>query len=125
MEERATEKQINFAKKLGIETPDRFTKHNLRSIIDAKVKESSGNGEQKYAAPHTEGYGAPVEKIFTNKERIEAIREGIVKQKEYHLSPEQVRSNALACAIQYRKDEDFESIMSSAKEFEEWINGNN
>ncbi len=121
MEERATEKQIEFAKKLGISGTERLTKHTVRELIKAKLEE--GNGEQKYVKPHTEGYGAPVEKVSNVEWKSE-----VKTTKEYHLSPEQVRSNALACAIEAIKFKgyvDNDNFMEIAKEFVKWINGNN
>jgi len=39
MEETATEKQIEFAKRLGIEKPEVYTKATLREMIDTKLRE--------------------------------------------------------------------------------------
>lgn len=37
MTDPATEKQINFAKSLGIETPEQFSKQALKELIDKKL----------------------------------------------------------------------------------------
>jgi len=37
--EQATEKQIGFAKKLGIENPEKYDKQALRGLIDVKIGE--------------------------------------------------------------------------------------
>lgn len=42
----ATEKQINFAKQLGIKNPENFTKEALKPMIDEKLKERDA-GKQK------------------------------------------------------------------------------
>lgn len=92
----------------------------------AKKKKSYADMNVKYAEPHTEGYGAPVEKINTSVGKYESKPKN---GKEYHLSTEAVRSNALACAIDMTKIWDRESsagnILGLAKDFEEWINGHN
>ena len=86
-----------------------------------KKKEWGGNGDQKYSKAgytpsNTGGYGAPVEKI-TGEIRTKS------NGKEYHLSPEQVRSNALSSAINWLTDANMDGLLATAKEFEEWING--
>ena len=132
MEERATEKQIEFAKKLGIQGTERLTKHTVRELIKAKLEE--GNGDQKYskagytpsttdAVEYTSKFGAPVEKVPYTIEH-EGSPPPLKTTKEYHLSPEQVRSNALASAIEQGEHLNMKELLLMAKEFDEWINGN-
>ena len=74
--EQATQKQIEYAKRLGIETPEKYDKQALRGLIDVKLKEQ------------------PV--------REQKTQPGAFKsEKSYHLTPEQIRTNALNAALKY------------------------
>jgi len=75
--ELATEKQINYMKGLGIEHFAGMTKALAKELISNKLAESESNTPT-----------APV------KAQFEAPK------KEFHLSPEQVRTNALNAAIE-------------------------
>jgi hypothetical protein len=76
--EQATPKQIEFAKKLGIENPEKYDKQALRGLIDVKVKEQGGNQEKTYQG---------------------ASKQEFKQSKGYHLTPEQVKTNALMAAL--------------------------
>ena len=43
MVEQATEKQINFARQLGVENPESFSKQAIKEIIQRKLDERDGN----------------------------------------------------------------------------------
>ena len=88
--EPATQKQIEFAKRLGIENPEKYDKQALRGLIDVKV------GEQKPRQPENVQPEAPKS-------------EG----KVYHLTPEQVRTNALEAAQRW-----YPSLLNDVKEIE-------
>ena len=68
-----------------------------------KKKQYAERDDEKNVSPHTEGYGttettefgAPVEKVPTTMTKLVPEKQA----KEFHLSPEQVRTNALNCAI--------------------------
>ena len=70
----ATPKQIEFARKLGIEKPENFTKEALREIIDQKVAQR------------------PAEAPKTYQKDPESV-------KSYHLTDEQIRTNACELAF--------------------------
>ena len=115
-----TEKTINCAEcnvEFTFEENPKYPRKYCLNCSAKKKQEWGGKGDQKYSK---EGYGAPVEKVGT-----QMARNGT---KEYHLSPEQVRSNALSCAIEALKqginDMDMlKKLPEIAEKFEEWING--
>ena len=114
-----TEKTINCAECNVEFTFEENPKYPRKYCLNCSVKKKKQYAEkdEKYAEPHTEGYGAPVEKVGT-----QMARNGT---KEYHLSPEQVRSNALESAIALMgADFSTEEYLKRAEKFEEWINGN-
>ena len=94
--EEATEKQIDFAKKLGIETPEKFDKQVLSALIDAKVKDQ----------PKKEKAGAP------------AVKSEV---KGYHLTPEQVRYNALDIVLRRYPNLESPALMREAETIEKWM----
>jgi len=111
MTEQATEKQIKFAKHLGIQNPETFSKQTLREIIDNAL-----GGAKKEEVPVVRPGEAP-------KTQPEA------PEREFHLSPEQVNTNALNCAINVHVNAKVayspEQIIDMAKIFKEYIeNGN-
>src|SRR3990167_4231255 len=77
--EQATEKQLKFASALGIENPEKYDKQALRGLIDVKLSEK-GKEEPKQT-----------EKVVQSSSGAFSDSKG----KEYHLTPEQVRTNAL------------------------------
>ena len=77
--EQATQKQIEFAKKLGIENPEKYDKQALRGLIDVKVQEQP----KKVSQDSSKG------EYNSNKNQI----------REYHLTPEQIRTNACDLAL--------------------------
>ena len=77
-----TEKQLKFAKSLGIEKPEGFSKQALKEIISKKL----------------EGQGKKTEAV-TPKEPEKTYP--YASKREFHLSPEQVRTNALDLAIKW------------------------
>ena len=92
-----------------------------------KKQEWDGKGDQKYSKS---GYGAPVKKPTEMFGGIEPK-----STKEYHLSPEQVRSNALESSINVINGKNImdgtkdvkelttQMFLNLAEKFEEWING--
>ena len=118
-----TEKTINCAEcnvEFTFEENPKYPRKYCLSC-SAKKKKQYAEKDEKYAEPHTEGYGAPVEKVpYT----VEHEGSPPVKSKEYHLSPEQVRSNALDLALKYEANLDVPKLLSVAGTFEKWINDN-
>ena len=101
----ATEKQINYAKKLGIENANQYSKEVLREMIDIRAPK---NKEEFKPEDVTDEYAKPAEKASEGK---------------YHLSPEQVRTNALE-AVQRHSPSVIPSVqVELAKEFEEYLFG--
>ena len=101
MVEEATEKQIKFATTLGIPNPHEFSKQALRELIDKKVNA----GTKDTPKPQKVAQNAP--------------------KHEFHLTPEQVRTNALNAALQYVKDfgnEKEDDLLKVADGFEAYIN---
>jgi len=49
--EQATEKQIAFAKKLGIEDPEKYDKQALRGLIDVKIGEQDKPQKTQQSLP--------------------------------------------------------------------------
>ena len=55
---------------------------------------------------------------------IENVKKQVVKAKEFHLSPELIRSNALECAISFsaiKKFDNIGDIKNLAEDLESWI----
>jgi len=93
-----TVKQIKFAKSLGLKDPEDFTKEELRALIDKKLGKDDPN-PKKQEKPSQDG-----------------------SKREFHLSPEQVRTNALMAAIEMRFRLALDNpILDLAKELEEYI----
>jgi len=127
-----TEKTINCAEcnvEFTFEENPKYPRKYCLSC-SAKKKKQYAEKDEKYAEPHTEGYGAPVEQIgaTTEEKAVRVAWKTGNGAKEYHLSPEQVRSNALDLAIKsvkgFEKEFSKERFWEIVKEFEEWINGN-
>lgn len=102
--EPATQKQIEFARKLGIENPEKYDKQALRGLIDVKIGEQSK---------------APV------KAQPEAFKGS---EKTYHLTPEQIKTNALEAAQRWYPTladnvDDIKSFWQCVHEFEKYISG--
>jgi len=101
----ATEKQIKFAKTLGITEPEQYSKETLRELIDKKVGKAESKPEE------------------TEKTQPQAFK------REYHLTPEQVRTNALNSAITcwpmiFTTKPTPDELIKLAKILEEYLNGN-
>jgi len=98
----ATEKQIGFAQKLGIENPAQYSKETLRELIDRAVKITPKPAESWKTQP-----------------------EAPKQAKSYHLTDEAIRSNALDSAIHYIISQTLqttpEQAVKMAKIFEEYI----
>lgn len=105
--EEPSEKQIAFAKKLGIDNPEQFTKKALSELISKKADkqpEKTEKIDEKY----------PVAQEYPKK--------------GYHLTPEQVRTNAMEFAFKWREtlkgsEQEQIDVFQAAKKFEEYING--
>jgi hypothetical protein len=93
----ATQKQIEFAQKLGIESPQSFTKEALRELIDKKIAER-------------------------DKDKPKSAENAPRSEKTYHLTPEQVRYNALDIALRRYPQLDRPGLLREAEEFEKWMN---
>jgi len=112
--EPATEKQINFARKLGIENPEMYDKQALRGLIDVKTK---GNPNP---APRTQPEASkPSSDPYTGY--MEAKN-----AKSYHLTPEQVKTNALEAAQRWYPTladnvDDIKNFWLCVHEFEKYI----
>ena len=105
--EPATEKQINFARKLGIENPEMYDKQALRGLID--VKTQNRPNQVPKAQPEA---SKPENKDFTGK--------------SYHLTPEQVKTNALEAAQRWYPTladnvDDIKNFWLCVHEFEKYI----
>ena len=112
MEEEATEAQIRFAYTLGIPEPASFSKQSLRELIDnsLKLKEAKKNGN------------GDVKKV--EAEVVQPFKtQPAGSKREFHLSPEQVRTNALDMAIRCFKgnEADIVNILTLTKQFEEYL----
>ena len=110
MVEEATEAQIKFANQLGIQNPASFSKAALRELIDMNLKQKNGSGnigdgEQIVDAPIVQ----PGKTQPTSPKR------------EFHLSPEQVRTNALNAAITHSEIKNVENTLKLAAIFEEYL----
>jgi len=102
MEEKATEKQIEFALKLGIKAPEQYSKGTLRELIDKAKTEKFGKAEEKPILTEKPGQKAPY---------------GV-----FHLSPEEVRCRALEMAMQFDKEGlQMEDYYALAEGIEAWI----
>lgn len=94
--EQATPKQIEFAKQLGIDNPEKYDKQALRGLIDVKLGErDKGKGKTQPEAPKAE--------------------------KSYHLTPEQVRYNALDIALRRYPQLDTPGLLREAETIEKWF----
>lgn len=98
-----TEKQIKFAKSLKIDAPEQYSKETLTELINKKVEK------------------AKPEPTETEKTQPDASK------REYHLSIEQVRTNALNAAFSFatliKADKtSIDSIISIAAAFEAYLN---
>ena len=100
--ELATEAQIKYMKGLGINVFPNMTKSTAKELISSKLAE---NGESK-----------PAEAVKTQPQG---------SKKEFHLSPEQVRTNAIDIALRMGAAEDERQLIELAQTFEEYLwNGN-
>lgn len=110
--EQATQKQIEFAKKLGIKTPEKYDKQALRGLIDVKLKEGHNpDGAVQYP-------------ILLGKES----ENGSKQAKGYHLTDEQIRTNALEAAQRWYPVllgdlKEIEQFWNCVHEFEKYITG--
>ena len=124
MEEQATEKQINSLVKLGVPQPWTLTKKEAW----AKLNEAWGaNGDSKPPVVRP-GQFRPHEKPIDGM-NVPLKVEQKAPVKEFHLSPEQVNTNALNAAIEaVARDvapDGSTNLFDLAKEFKEFIeNGN-
>lgn len=99
--EQATQKQIKFAENLGIEAPEKYDKAALRGLIDVKLKERDG---------------------FKPKEQEKTQPEAPKSEKTYHLTPEQVRFNALDIALRRSPTTlDAEKLIEEAEKFRKYM----
>lgn len=101
MTEPATEKQKKFMDDLKIPYSQRVTKQEAKQLIQQKLD----NGD--------------------SKKESEVPEIGIIEQ--FHLSPEQVASNALETAFKwqrYQQDDNIDNLIKIADRFKEWIYGN-
>lgn len=113
-EEQATEKQVKFMIQLGIEPRDAalMTKEDAKRTIQGLLMAKEVNKD---------------EEVEPEVEKIPLQQGGRVfklpKDNGFHLTPEQVRSNALASAIEWVNKEDVELdyTMKIAKGFEQYI----
>ena len=107
--EQPSEKQIKYAQFLGIETPWEYSKQDLRAKIEEKV-EGQKKTDEEMSNPVTYRPGEP--KKVAQK----------APMKEFHLSPEQVNTNALDLAVRWlEKHEEPLKLMDLAKQFKEFI----
>ncbi len=112
-EENATEKQIEFMKKLGVSFTIPISKEAARELIRAKIEERDKvkNGVVK---PEIVTPGYP--------KAIEARKDG--NGKEFHLTEEAIRSNALRCAVEICKmngkspgNDEFKALVKTNEEY--------
>ena len=81
--------------------------------------------DEKNVSPHTEGYGttettefgAPVEKVPTTMTKLVPEKQA----KEFHLSPEQVRTNAFDLALRFDDSNNKVRTWELVKEIEEYL----
>ncbi len=113
MTEQATEKQIKYAKKLGIKAPWEYSKEDLRvkiqAVLDEQDKQENENEKVPVVIP-----GKPEKKAENGLKR------------EFHLSPEQVNTNALQLALEWKKtlgekEQESIDIFQAAKKFKNFI----
>lgn len=103
MEEKATEKQIEFAKKLGIKNPETYSKGTIRELIDKAIAEREGK--------------KPEDKV-----EIVKMNEPKASNGGFHLSPEEVRCRALEMAFSFNKElGQLEDYFAMAEGIEKWI----
>ena len=121
-----TEKTIN-CENCSVEfTFEENPKYPRKYCLNCSAKKKKQYAEKDTVSKTVDEFGAPVERIMeklTDDKKPSKPTNG----KEYHLSPEQVRSNALSCAIEVgKKGNEFEdmTLLDLAKQFEKWINGN-
>jgi len=94
--EQATPKQIEFANQLGIEAPEKYDKAALRGLIDVKL------GERDKNKPKTQP-------------------EAPKGEKSYHLTPEQVKYNALDIALRRYPQLETPGLLREAETIEKWM----
>ena len=128
-----TEKTINCAEcnvEFTFEENPKYPRKYCLNCSAEKKKEFKVMSKTEAKVTPDAEMGAPVEKINSSGRPYESLPQGTFspKSKEYHLSPEQVRSNALDLAIKsvkgFEKEFSKERFWEIVKEFEEWINGN-
>ena len=117
MSEQATEKQKAFLLSKG-KWLENMTKQDAFKIISEMLGKKPVEQTQQYAQQPTP-VDAPVETLHV------ASAEDFKKpSKEFHLSPEQVRTNALNAAISfypYMNNQSDVKILEEAKKFEEYL----
>ena len=121
-----TEKTINCAEcnvEFTFEENPKYPRKYCLNCSAKKKKEFKVMSKTEAKVTPDAEMGAPVEKVDRYIE-VTKPKNG----KEYHLSPEQVRSNSLNMAIEFFKvaniSMNIEQVWDIAKQFEEWINGN-
>lgn len=133
-ETKASEKQRALMKKLGIEFHPDCSMAYAREVITAKIeahdKEKANEFFKEYPEFKEETtnpvrYGTWGDGMPTHKEHYQPAVEEKPKAKEYHLTDEAIRSNALRCAIEFYKSmgNDWSTVeaIDLAKKFEEYI----
>ena len=103
--EPATQKQIEFARKLGIESPEKYDKQAIRGLIDVKIADRDKGKPEKMQPEAPKG-----------------------PERTYHLTPEQVRTNALEAAQRWYpelqdSEDEIKSFWQCVHEFEKYISG--
>ena len=95
----ATQKQIEFAKSLGIKNAEQFSKEALKELISQNLSAKDTTKPEKTPQKAPES--------------------------KYHLTPEQVRSNALMAAFRHIElfgNEQEAELLKIADNFERYIN---
>ena len=115
MDLQATEKQISFAKTLGISSPEKYSKQDLRLKIDRQI-----SGKKQFE-DNLKNPGNEMEEPETYRpgEPEKTPQEAYIK--EFHLSPEQVNTNALMAAIEVWKIEKTVNPLKQAQIFKKFI----
>ena len=112
-EERASDKQLNFMKKLGVNIPQNCTKHQAKDLIEQHINKEA-LGYAKPQNPYVQDKPQPVTKV---------------QDKEYHLTPEECRARALECALKWYEmqkalDKEYkEDLINVAMGYEDFITG--
>ena len=94
--EPATPKQIEFAKQLGLVNAERYDKQTLRGMIDVRLSERDAD------KPKTQP-------------------EAPKGEKSYHLTPEQVKYNALDIALRRYPQLETPGLLREAETIEKWM----